>query len=139
MDSAESLLSASRSPPPPTPFHFHLQASNLTRVAACVNDALHARDARVPESERLDPIRERRSKKKRPARNIGPTRPTKPQPAAVQQQGASTEHVAAAEGQRGVPAAYLNKVPRSKVMIGGPEPEPVQGGKPLEQAGIILC
>lgn len=131
-DSAESLLSAP--PPSPKPLHFHLQASNLTRAATCVSDAIHDRDVRVSESEKLNPVRERRSRKPKPARNIGPTRPDRQH---VQLQRASTQHMAlslppavesTAEGQRGVPAAYLENVSRGRITIRSPEP--VQEGGP---------
>lgn len=58
----------------PKPLHFHLQASDLTRAAACVNNALQARNPRVPDSEFISSVREKRRKKKKPAKNLELTR-----------------------------------------------------------------
>lgn len=129
LDSTESLLSAS--PPPPKPFHFHLPSSNLTRAANCVNEAIQTRDARVSKPEALFPIRERRKRKKRPAKNLELTAKLKPTQKVVFHRHV-TLPTATVEEEHEVepPGVVLEDVYRNRVTFGSPVDRPTR-----EEAG----
>lgn len=99
-----------------------------------MKDALQTRDARVPDSEMLSSVRDKRRKKKRPARNLELARSSgQSKPGSSSTQGVASPRppaMEAAEEEKGPPILLPEEVvlSRNRVTIRSPVNQPVTSG-----------